>query len=143
MTDQPPPSPGGGRAPWESNAPLPPLPPIAPVPSEAPAAPTSPAAPAAPDGPPAFPPMFSTVDPALANPTPAVAEDAAAAGLPPSTAQAWAEVSTMSQPSQPRRLSNRPSRSFGGGGLLRIVGLLSVLLTIAIMGFLAVQVMGR
>ena len=87
--------------------------------------------------------MFSTVDPALANPTPAAPTDPSEPGVPPSTAQAWAEVSSMSQPSQPRHLSNRPSRSFGGGGLLRIVGLLSVLLTIAIMGFLAAQMLGR
>ena len=140
MTDQPPANPGGGRAPWESNAPLPPLPPIDPVPSEAPAAAD---APAVTDGPPAFPPMFSTVDPSVSNPTPVVPTDPSEPGVPPSTAQAWAEVSSMSQPNQPRHLSNRPSRSFGGGGLLRIVGLLSVLLTIAIMGILAVQVLGR
>lgn len=138
MTDQPPPNPGGGRAPWESNAPLPPLPPIAPVPTEPPAE-THPEPPVA-TGPPIMPPMFASVQQAPVDAEPTAAP---VAGLPPSTAQAWAEVSSMSQPSQPKHLSTRPSRSFGGGGLLRIVGLLSVLLTIAIMGFLAVQVMGR
>lgn len=118
----PPPGPGVGGAPWDRTPP----PPSAPLP----------------------PPVTDL--PSLAGSTDAPAPAAPGAstwgqddGTPkPSTAEAWAEVSAMDRPAQPKRFQNRPSRrGGGGGGFLRIFGLVGVLVTIVILGFLAVKVL--
>lgn len=119
----PPPGPGVGGAPWDRTPP----PPSAPLP----------------------PPVTDL--PSLAGSTDAPAPAAPGAstwgqddGTPkPSTAEAWAEVSKMDKPPQPKRFQNRPSRrgGGGGGGFLRIFGLVGVLVTIVILGFLAVKVL--
>ncbi|MFZ4519567.1 MAG: type II secretion system protein, partial [Microthrixaceae bacterium] len=113
------PGPGVGGAPWDRTPP----PPTAPLPP-----PTT-----------DLPSLAGSADaPATAGGSTWGQDD----GTPkPTAAEAWAEVSAMDKPPQPKRFQNRPSRGGGGGGALRIFGLVGVLVTIAILGILAVKVL--